>query len=109
MIFLFLTNYAEYNDKLAVMAINSFVRDCSNKDFKIRGLALRALCSLKFKGAVDYIQPQVLQMLNDFDAYVRKTAINGCVKLHYLDSSFTECIFYIKKQQIILLILFMIC
>ncbi len=90
MIYLYLNNYAEHNSGLAIMAINSFLKDCEDKDSKIRGLALRSLCSLRFDGVYDYIKPQVLKMLNDLDPYVRKTAINGCIKLSYLHPHFVD-------------------
>lgn len=61
MIYLYLTNYAESNPELAVMAINTFTKDCSlkEKDPKIRGLALRNLCSLKFQGSIEYMMPAI--------------------------------------------------
>jgi AP-4 complex subunit beta-1 len=90
MIFLYLTTYAENNASLAIMSINCFVKDINHKDFKIRGLALRNLCSLRFKGIVDYAKPHALAGLNDDDPYVRKTAIIGCVKLSFIDSKFAE-------------------
>jgi AP-4 complex subunit beta-1 len=94
MIFFYLNNYSEKNSELAFMAINSFSKDCEDmqKDVKLKGLALRSLCSLKFDGAFDYIKPSVLRFLSDpgCDPYVLKTAINGCIKLHYLNPNFVE-------------------
>lgn len=72
------------------MAINSFIRDLKNKDYRIKGLALRSLCSLRFDGAIDYAKPHVLERLNDDDAYVKTAAINGCVKLFYMEKNFVE-------------------
>lgn len=90
MIYLYLINYSENNPGLALMAINSFLKDCDSKDSKVRGLALRSLCSLKFEGVYDYIKPKILEMIHDLDPYVRKTAINGCIKLNYLNPSFID-------------------
>jgi len=90
MIYFYLINYSENNSDLALMAINSFAKDCEDRDVKLKGLALRSLCSLKFDGVYDYIKPHVLKMLNDPDPYVRKTAINGCIKLNYLNSNFVD-------------------
>ena len=47
MIYLFLGTYAEDNPKTALLAVNTFLKELKNKDPKIRGLALRSLCSLK--------------------------------------------------------------
>jgi len=41
------------------MAINTFLKDCTHKDGKIRGLALRSLCSLRFAGAFEYLMPAI--------------------------------------------------
>jgi AP-4 complex subunit beta-1 len=66
------------------MAVATFQKDCSHKDPKIRGLALRYLCSFRFEGSIEYLLPQILEGVKDFDSYVRKTAIMGLVKVFYL-------------------------
>lgn len=66
------------------MAINTFLKDCNHTDPKIRGMALRNLCSLRFNGVLEYLQPRILEGLKDLNAYVRKTAVIGCIKLFYL-------------------------
>ena len=55
MIYLYLTNYAEQNQELAILAINTFLMDLKGPNQKIRGLALRSLCSLKFDGVSEYV------------------------------------------------------
>ena len=85
MIYLYLINYVESNQEQALMAINTFCKDCkrtSNPDPKIRGLALRNLCSLRFPGAIEYIQSSIQDGISDPDPYVRKIAIIGMIKLH---------------------------
>lgn len=75
MIYLYLTNYAEQNPEDVVMAINTFRKDCNHKEGKIRGLALRSLCSLRFSGSFDYLMPAIQEALKDLDPYVRKIAV----------------------------------
>jgi AP-4 complex subunit beta-1 len=82
MIYQYITNYAEKNSDLVLMAINAFLIDCKSGNGKVRGLALRSLCSLNSKDAVDYTNPAVLDGLDDIDPYVKKTAIIGCIKLY---------------------------
>lgn len=85
MIYLYLVNYVESNQEQALMAINTFCKDCkrtSSQNPKIRGLALRNLCSLRFPGAIEYILSAIQDGLSDPDPYVRKTAIIGLIKLH---------------------------
>lgn len=90
MIYLYLTNYAEFNSELAVMAINTFLKDFKHPDPKIRGLALRNLCSLRFSGAYEFghFQPAIMDGMRDMDPYVRKTAILGTIKLYFLEPDF---------------------
>ena len=69
------------------MAINTFLMDIKQTNHKIRGLALRSLCSLKFDGVTEYMQTALQDCLNDVDPYVKKTAIIGCVKFYHLSKS----------------------
>ena len=55
MIYLYLINYAESNQELAILAINAFLMDCKQTNHKIRGLALRSLCSLRIEGITQYM------------------------------------------------------
>lgn len=48
MVYLYLTNYAKQKQESAIMVMNTFHRDWNNTNYKIRGLALRALTSLQF-------------------------------------------------------------
>ena len=85
MIYLYLVNCVESNQEIALMAINTLSKDCriiTSPDSKIRGLALRNLCSLRFQGSEEYIQTAIQDGIKDPDAYVRKTAIIGLIKLH---------------------------
>ena len=84
MIYLYLVNCVESNQEIALMAINTLSKDCriiSSPDSKIRGLALRNLCSLRFVGAEEYIQTAIQDGIKDPDPYVRKTALIGLIKL----------------------------
>lgn len=102
MIYLYLGNYAESHPDLAIMAMNTFLKDCQHADGKIRGLALRSLCSMRFSGSFEYAEPAILEALKDPDPYVRKTAIMGCIKLFYsapakIKSFFFYFLYFVKK------------
>ncbi len=84
MIYLYLINYAEQNQELAILAINTFWMDIKQQNHKIRGLALRSLCSLRFDGVTQYLQQAIQECLHDVDPYVKKTAIIGCVKFYHM-------------------------
>ena len=82
MIYHYLTNYAESQPELALMAINTFLKDIKNNvDPKVRGLALRSLCSLRVESIFEYLHGAIADGLNDPDPYVRRTAILGALKL----------------------------
>lgn len=107
MIYLYLVNYAESNEEVALMAVNTFNMDCEplpGSDPKIRGLALRNLCSLRFTGAFEYILPAITKALSDVDAYVKRTAIIGLIKLYRTskdlirDSNFVEQLYELIKD-----------
>lgn len=90
MIYFYLTSYYENNEEIAMMALNTFLKDCVSPDAKIKGLALRTLCSLKISSALEYIQQQVIMMLEDRDSYVRKIAVMGLLRLYYINNDFFE-------------------
>ena len=82
MIYHYLTHYAKENQEHSVMATNTFHKDTQQKENpRIRGLALRHLCSLQFAGAEGYLLPAITEGLTDPDPYVRRIAIIGARKL----------------------------
>eukprot|EP00591_Stephanopyxis_turris_P011481 CAMPEP_0195531852 /NCGR_PEP_ID=MMETSP0794_2-20130614/36507_1 /TAXON_ID=515487 /ORGANISM="Stephanopyxis turris, Strain CCMP 815" /LENGTH=843 /DNA_ID=CAMNT_0040663807 /DNA_START=252 /DNA_END=2783 /DNA_ORIENTATION=- len=94
MVYLFLCNYATANPELAQMCTNTLQKDCSNDDPMVRGLALRALCSLNLPEMVEYISEPLRKSLTDHHGYVRKTGVMGILKLWHLDKEvFERCNF----------------
>jgi len=61
--------------------------DLKGSNPKIRGLALRSLCSLKFADVIEYMIQAIDIGLSDSDPYVKKTAIVGCIKMFHLNKS----------------------
>lgn len=57
MIYFYLTTYAEEHPDLSIMAINTFKKDCKHTSSRIRGMALRNLCSFKSSDYVDNVLP----------------------------------------------------
>lgn len=94
MVYLYLCNYATTHPDLAQMCTNTLQKDCGNDDPMVRGLALRALCSLNLPQMVEYISEPLRRSLTDGHAYVRKTGVMGILKLFYLDQeAFARCNF----------------
>ena len=94
MVYLYLCNYAYSHPELAQMCTNTLQKDCGNEDPMVRGLALRALCSLNLPQMVEYISEPLRKALTDHHAYVRKTGVMGILKLFHLDhEAFEQCNF----------------
>ena len=85
MVFLYIVNYAHQIDQGAFLAINTFLRDMKNPNPKVRGLALRMLCSIKFKGVYEYFANALYDSLKDAHPYVRKTAVTALLKVFHLN------------------------
>eukprot|EP00922_Rhytidocystis_sp_ex-Travisia-forbesii_P014553 GHVS01021762.1.p1 GENE.GHVS01021762.1~~GHVS01021762.1.p1 ORF type:complete len:735 (+),score=105.88 GHVS01021762.1:297-2501(+) len=85
MIYLYLTNYAESNPDLAILAVNTLQKDCRDDDPTVRGLALRSLCSLRLTNMIEYLEPAIRRALVDVNGYVRRCAVIGCVKLFHIN------------------------
>jgi vesicle coat complex subunit len=85
MVYLFLCNYAETHPDLAQMCTNTLVKDCGNEDPMVRGLALRALCSLRLPQMIEYTSEPLRKSLQDGHAYVRKTGVMGILKMYHLN------------------------
>lgn len=78
---LYMSNYAELNPELSILAINALQKDMLDVDPRIRGLALKALTSLRVPSVVEYAESAVRSGLEDPASYVRKSAIMGVLKL----------------------------
>lgn len=95
MIYLYLINYAKTNNEIAIMAINTFLKDCENPDGRIKGNALKTLCSLQTDNSLEFMKVQISKLIDDRDYYVRKIAVMGCLRLYYLDYE------YFRQKQLI--------
>ena len=63
MIYLYLQTCSDGNEKLALMAMNTFLKDCKHQDHKVRGLAIRTLSNMKTPTALEFTQQMVPEML----------------------------------------------
>ncbi|CAO2599491.1 AP-4 complex subunit beta-1 [Lemmus lemmus] len=84
LVYLYMGTYAPLKPDLALLAINTLCKDCSDPNPMVRGLALRSMCSLRMPGVQEYIQQPILNGLRDKASYVRRVAVLGCAKMHNL-------------------------
>ncbi|KAI8972988.1 adaptin N terminal region-domain-containing protein [Pilobolus umbonatus] len=87
LVYIFLLRYAEQEPDLALLSINSFQKDLSDKNQIIRAMALRVMSGIR----VPVISPIVLlgikKCITDPSPYVRKTAAHAIPKCYSLDAS----------------------
>ena len=55
MLYLYTANYAELMPEMALLTINTLQKDCNDADPTVRGLALRAFCSLNVPNLIEYV------------------------------------------------------
>ena len=82
LVYLYLMNYARRLQDLAMLSVNSFVRDAKeHEEPLVRGLAIRTLGSIRVPKMVPYLVDVTRAALTDSDPYVRKSATLSVVKL----------------------------
>ncbi|KAI9493443.1 adaptin N terminal region-domain-containing protein [Zychaea mexicana] len=92
LVYIYLLRYAEQEPDLALLSINSFQKDLSDKNQIIRAMALRVMSGIR----VPVISPIVLlgikKCSTDSSAYVRKAAAHAIPKCYSLDASQKDAI-----------------
>ena len=84
MVYLYLSAYASSHPDVTLLAINTLQKDCRDEDPMIRGLALRALTSLRLPSILEYVLQPLKSALADSSAYVRQAGVLGVLKVWHL-------------------------
>uniref|UniRef100_A0A7S4UU97 AP complex subunit beta n=1 Tax=Guillardia theta TaxID=55529 RepID=A0A7S4UU97_GUITH len=82
LVYLYLINYAKAQPDLAILAVNTFVKDASDSNPLIRALAVRTMGCIRVEQITEYLTNPLLKTLKDEDPYVRKTAAMCVAKLY---------------------------
>ncbi|XP_070572132.1 AP-1 complex subunit beta-1-like [Ptychodera flava] len=90
LVYLYLMNYAKSQPDMAIMAVNTFVRDCEDPNPLIRALAVRTMGCIRVDKITEYLCEPLRKCLKDEDPYVRKTAAVCVAKLHDINSQLVE-------------------
>lgn len=90
LVYLYLMNYAKSQPDMAIMAVNTFVKDCEDPNPLIRALAVRTMGCIRVDKITEYLCEPLRKCLKDEDPYVRKTAAICVAKLHDINSSMVE-------------------
>ncbi|WAR01329.1 AP1B1-like protein [Mya arenaria] len=86
LVYLYLMNYAKSQPDMAIMAVNTFVKDCEDSNPLIRALAVRTMGCIRVDKITEYLCEPLRKCLKDEDPYVRKTAAVCVAKLHDINA-----------------------
>ncbi|XP_037512931.1 AP-1 complex subunit beta-1 [Rhipicephalus sanguineus] len=90
LVYLYLMNYAKSQPDMAIMAVNTFVKDCEDGNPLIRALAVRTMGCIRVDKITEYLCEPLRKCLKDEDPYVRKTAAVCVAKLHDINAPLVE-------------------
>lgn len=90
LVYLYLMNYAKSQPDMAIMAVNTFVKDCDDPNPLIRALAVRTMGCIRVDKITEYLCEPLRKCLKDEDPYVRKTAAVCVAKLYDINSAMVE-------------------
>ncbi|CAI2347497.1 unnamed protein product [Caenorhabditis sp. 36 PRJEB53466] len=90
LVYLYLMNYAKSQPDLAIMAVNTFVKDCEDPNPLIRALAVRTMGCIRVEKITEYLCDPLRKCMKDEDPYVRKTAAVCVAKLHDMNPSLVK-------------------
>ncbi|KAF2359405.1 Beta-adaptin appendage C-terminal subdomain [Trinorchestia longiramus] len=90
LVYLYLMNYAKSQPDMAIMAVNTFVKDCEDPNPLIRALAVRTMGCIRVDKITEYLCEPLRKCLKDEDPYVRKTAAICVAKLHDINAYMVE-------------------
>ncbi|KAF4658456.1 hypothetical protein FOL47_007975, partial [Perkinsus chesapeaki] len=74
LVYLYVLNYAKSQPELAVLAVNTFMKDAGDPNPLIRALALRTMGCIRLDQICEYLLEPLRRCCRDQDPYVRKTA-----------------------------------
>ncbi|XP_065578781.1 LOW QUALITY PROTEIN: AP-1 complex subunit beta-1-like [Artemia franciscana] len=90
LVYLYLMNYAKSQPDMAIMAVNTFVKDCEDPNPLIRALAVRTMGCIRVDKITEYLCEPLRKCLKDEDPYVRKTTAVCVAKLHDILATLVE-------------------
>ncbi|KAF7048973.1 hypothetical protein CFC21_057602 [Triticum aestivum] len=90
LVYLYLINYAKSQPDLAILAVNTFVKDSQDPNPLIRALAVRTMGCIRVDKITEYLCDPLRRCLKDDDPYVRKTAAICVAKLYDINAELVE-------------------
>ena len=90
LVYLYLINYAKSQPELALLAVNTFVKDANDPNPLMRALAVRTMGCIRVERITEYLCEPLARCLRDEDPYVRKTAAVCVAKLYDINAELVE-------------------
>ena len=87
----FLCTQSGCQSEQMIMAVNTLLKDFSESNPMVRGLALKTMCTVQHEAFTEHRLGCISKGLNDNSAYVRRTAVMMCLSiLKFSPESFLE-------------------
>ena len=100
LVYLYIINYAKAQPDLALMAINTFRKDSTERvNPLIRALAVRTMGCIGLKPMLDYLLGPLADALSDENPYVRKTAALCVAKVWEVDPQKVESLGLLQRLK----------
>ena len=90
LVYLYVMNYAKSQPDMAIMAVNSFVKDCEDPNPLTQALAVRTMQCIRVDKITEYLCEPLHKCLKDDDPYIQKTAAVCVAKLHDINAQMVE-------------------
>ncbi|EUT90145.1 hypothetical protein PFAG_01344 [Plasmodium falciparum Santa Lucia] len=85
LIYNYLILYAEGNEELTILTINSFKNDLNNNNYQIRASALKAMASIKSIDMINILMNSLKKLSKDKSPYVRKSCADVIPSIYNID------------------------
>jgi len=90
LVYIYLVRYAERRPDEALLSINTFQKDLSDTNPRIRALALRVMSSIRITATVPIVMLAIKKCALDTAVNVRKAAAHAVPKVYALDPTMQE-------------------
>ncbi|ORX86065.1 hypothetical protein BCR32DRAFT_290291 [Anaeromyces robustus] len=81
----YLIRYASTEQELALLAVNTFQKELSDKNPEVRALAIRVMSSIKIPAIMTILLQGIKKTLKDDSILVRQAAVNSLIKCYQMD------------------------
>ena len=86
LVYMYLIHYAEQNQELALLTINSFQKDLASHSQRVRANAMKAMSSIRIPVAIPLVMLALKTAVKDHSSYVRRAAAAAIPKVWSVDT-----------------------